>query len=197
MVDLTVTLHTSATLLDLTSALRDHTVPSTMRTIAIKPDYWDPPSWKLTLALLEPLSTFRHLTQVEFTNYPLDLSDADIMRMADWWRDLRVLRIDQYRSIPNPATLTLKSLIHLAHGCPKLERIDLPLHARNVPDVAGTIVGSASSVVALDVGNAPIGDPAEVAEFLRNIFPGVKEVEFVYGSSWKKRWETVNELLRQ
>ncbi|KAL1729404.1 hypothetical protein EV714DRAFT_284911 [Schizophyllum commune] len=197
VVELTVTLHTSAALLDLTSALRDHSAPSTMREITIKPDYWDPPSWKLTLALLEPLSTFRHLTQVEFTNYPLDLSDADVMRMAEWWPDLRVLRIDQYRSIPNPATLTLKSLIHLAHGCAKLERIDLPLHARNVPDVAGTIVGSASSVVALDVGNAPIGDPAEVAGFLRNIFPGVKEVEFVYGSSWKKRWETVNELLRQ
>ncbi|KAI5892981.1 uncharacterized protein SCHCODRAFT_02498874 [Schizophyllum commune H4-8] len=197
MVELTVTLHTSRALLDLTSALRNHSAPSTMREITIKPDYWDPPSWKLTLALLGPLSTFPHLTRVEFTNYPLDLSDADVMRMAEWWPDLRVLRIDQYRSIPNPATLTLNSLIHLAHGCAKLERIDLPLHARNVPDVAGTIGGSASFVVALDVGNAPIGDPAEVAGFLRNIFPGVKEVEFVYGSSWKKRWETVNEYLKQ
>ncbi|KAL1752011.1 hypothetical protein FB107DRAFT_220801, partial [Schizophyllum commune] len=197
MVEFTVTLHTPMALLGLTSALRDHSAPSSMRMIAIKPDYWDPPSWKLTLALLEPLSTFPHLTQVEFTNYPLDLSDTDVMRMAEWWPDLRVLRMDQYRSIPNPATLTLNSLIHLAHGCAKLERVDLPLHARNVPDVAGTIVGSASSVVALDVGNAPIGDPTEVAEFLRKIFPGVKEVEFVYGSSWKKRWETVNELLRQ
>ncbi|KAL1673326.1 hypothetical protein EV122DRAFT_222931 [Schizophyllum commune] len=197
MLELTVTLHTSAALLDLTSALRDHSAPSTMREITIKPDYWDPPSWKLTLALLEPLSTFRHLTQIEFTNYPLDLSDADVMRMAEWWPDLRVLRMDQYRSIPNPATLTLKSLIHLAHGCAKLERIDLPIHARNVPDVAGTIVGGGSSVVALDVGNAPIGDPAEVAGFLRYLFPGVKEVELVYGSSWKKRWETVNDHLRQ
>ncbi|KAL1685230.1 hypothetical protein GGG16DRAFT_129535 [Schizophyllum commune] len=197
MVELNVTLHTSAALLDLTSALRDHSAPSSMRTITMKPDYWDPPSWKLTLALLEPLSTFPYLTQVEFTNYPVDLFDTDVMRMADWWPDLRVLRIDQYRSIPNPATLTLRSLIFLASRCAKLERIVLPLHARNVPDVSGTVVGSASSVVALDVGNAPIGDPAEVAGFLRSLLPAVKEVEFVYGSSWKKRWETVNEHLRQ
>ncbi|TRM56110.1 hypothetical protein BD626DRAFT_267027 [Schizophyllum amplum] len=139
--------------------------------------------FSLTLGDLRPLSAFPNLREIAISiKHDTVLVDADCEQMADWWPRLEVFAFG-YGCPEDGPKCTLRGLMALASGCPYLARLELPLDARNIPDIQlgpGRAPPPHSSLTHLDVGDAPITDTEAVAQFLKTTFPKLRYLDYSF-----------------
>lgn len=214
-ISLYVPVPSSAAFKALMDAICMHCRPSTLRECRIR---WlsnvevnGPMPWGFSRAHVEQLSAFSNLTDVVLEHLPgVELLDEDVTLLAGCWPALRSLVLTKWAGWAEQASLTLGALVSIARYCPEIERVDLHLDARAVPQAElevpqepGVPQDSESAVpqmepmerldtrpsllrvgahppLRLTVRNAPIEDADAVAQLLKRLFPGIQEVKF-YG----------------
>lgn len=200
---LTVAMASSQSLTNLTEAIGKYCNTSTLQTIGISVKYKNNAVWSLYLVHLQPLSVFvrvRHII-LQHVCTPT-LADKDVVKLAEWWPELRRLVLTKVWGLSSVARLTLGALVPIAERCPDIERVVLPINALEVPGSGPMVQSRTRSTFTLDVGEAAIADAVAVAQFIGHIFPSIREVEHEREYPWQAaggrgmKWKRVNEVLR-
>lgn len=174
--------------------------------------------WPLCLDYLTSLSCFANMEDVKISGpAESDIDDAACAQLAKWWPNLDTLSIGSHVRHLDRRPCTLTALTSLATNCPHLSRLTLPMTAVVVPpvDITAELVEIRhNSLAYLNVGDAPIDDPAAVALFLSAVVPNLVDVEYEGydindddddeaaedGRAWEtkereRKWATVSDLL--
>ncbi|TRM58846.1 hypothetical protein BD626DRAFT_509806 [Schizophyllum amplum] len=175
-----------------THTFREVTVARTLQSFP------PPRDMPLSLEHLRSLSSFRHLTRVEFINFGVAaLGDIEYAACAAWWPQLRVFSVEPPVSTEPREPCTLEAVEAFARKCPDLERLSLPLQSiippeytpalplRSRPAPAVTIYAGGGRMAMIgDLYWQWSDDPAAKARHLKNLavyllalFP---ELECVY-----------------
>jgi hypothetical protein len=161
---------------------------------------------RLSYETLQPLMAhglLRRLTVECTSNEQISLDDDEIANLARSWPMLEFFYVYCGRGYPSSTKYpTLRGLLSLAHSCPELDCVSLPLDARQVPVVDEAEVCE-TSFEFLDVQESPINDARPVAEFLLKYLPCVRGVYARSSgySHWQNtaygHWEAVQRHLEQ
>jgi hypothetical protein len=120
---------------------------------------------------LQPLVFFHDLCELSIDlKNPISLNDEELVDLVRGWPSLRFLRLVSGNGL-STKHLTLRGLILLVAACPKLERVDLCVDAREVPSSGVGMDARSATVKVLEFPGSPINDPRLVAKFLSKHFP--------------------------
>ncbi|KAF5377863.1 hypothetical protein D9615_006740 [Tricholomella constricta] len=111
--------------------------------------------------------------------HKLDLDDQLLQGFSEAWPHLRHLDLGYQDLWLKPYHITLKGLLPLVRGCPKLEHLELLLNATATNFSLATRPGmgtSSATLTTLKLGYSPVGDPAKVAAFLFDVFPNATTI---------------------
>ncbi|KAJ6515048.1 hypothetical protein C8R47DRAFT_1032707 [Mycena vitilis] len=154
---------------------------------------------RITFDIIRPLGALRRLRNltIDMTCIPT-LCDADIEALAPWWPELVHLDLGSlhssecHPSIGTPRA-TLACLRAFASSMPTLQSLVLPLDLSAVPSSVPA-AGSTALSRATFTSFLPPPDPASTANYLRAVFPRLREVE---GTAMHEvEWGKVQALLR-
>ncbi|KAJ7189172.1 hypothetical protein C8R46DRAFT_1056738 [Mycena filopes] len=169
----------ASTMRQLFSALQRHLPRSLLTRLSITSDETLGPL-RTTIDALRLLFHFKNLTHVELRPPTgIDISDDDVLSLAQAWPRLGRLTLRQQLSKAPPPTATLRSLLHLAEQCSNLAQLELSLDASAVPPIARSTHGARLYHHALTswiVGPSSISAPLQVARFLSAIFPALTSI---------------------
>ena len=166
-----------------------------LRSISLKPDFFDVGWHRFSPAELDELSMGHHLTYNTFR--PLaslchlrelvvdlgcwfSIDDDDLLSLARNWPSLHMLHLNCQQYVDgyiwrSAKYVTFRGLLSLLECCPDLRSLCLPLDAREVPvDTGDIICNPALGRIYFPV--SPISDPGPVGEILARHFPSVTKV---------------------
>ncbi|KII86235.1 hypothetical protein PLICRDRAFT_164641 [Plicaturopsis crispa FD-325 SS-3] len=134
----------------------------------------------LTIDILDPLLSFRHLVTLE-CDMPggFDLCDDDVRDMADAWPALQSLDLSSRVGWRTRSRVTIRGIAHLVRACPRLLELGIVIDASVVDDCSKKDSGvhcQNEQIHALSLGNSEIADPVAVAALLSDILPNVRTV---------------------
>ncbi|KAI0349588.1 hypothetical protein OH77DRAFT_1525540 [Trametes cingulata] len=140
--------------------------------------YEDPRVETLSAHSMYPLLRLRRLLLLHMGSCPVAVDETLVRAMSLAWRDIEELivtiEVDEY-----PSLVSLSALVHLAANCRKLHRIGLPLDAEKVPPrlLSVPYVGQPNEQkIDLFVGRSKVGCPLDVAAYLSDMFPNLRQV---------------------
>lgn len=151
---------------------------------------------RLEVSTFRPLYSCALLEKFTFNLYgrkPIKMLDADLETMATSWPKLKVLRMTQNRSSPNPVATTLRGLSSFAERCTDLIEVMINVNG-TIPSISPN--HSPSSLRNLHLLNSPGGSAEGIVAFLNQTFPRLRQLD-AYESSSKEgtEWEEVMDRL--
>ncbi|KAJ6540539.1 hypothetical protein B0H19DRAFT_1077947 [Mycena capillaripes] len=219
-VDMLVSVHSLATLAaipELFCAIAASIPRTALRSLifTISCSYFDPPAHSslppppMTIAAaLQQLFCFPNITILNLRLCEgFGLDDSIVLQMARAWPALRFLNLASFGiDAEEEPRVTLAAFPVFAQYCPELRSLGILINALGIPSTPSNSLQPAvrGPVTMLDVGYAPIGDPAAVASFIFAVFPHVSEIrtgpsQQVFtreeNLQFESRWETVERLL--
>lgn len=129
---------------------------------------------------LQPLLRCPNLTSLELVHqYPLDLQQEDIEKIAAKWPSLETLLLNNEPAYLQQSSLTLKALLPFARHCPNLRHLGLFIHASTAdlptsyhPDPSSTYqYPPFKKLRRLSMGVSVIANDGPVVLFLSQICP--------------------------
>lgn len=174
----------------LTDLILDHTSLSAMVSM--------PRAGSIRFDALKPLLPLSNLRVVSLTSYSIDMTDDDTNELAKSWPHLEKLEFYTGRSFDKVRT-TLKSLLHFAAFCPKLD--DLTFRFEEDEDIKKVPVDEVEaaeghSLRFLSVGYSIIKEPTSVADFLNFVFPMLSNLSVHPDNSASEQWDEVQETFQ-
>lgn len=138
-----------------------------------------------------------------------NIDDSFIEDLAIAWPQLTEIHLMPTKSDHSESiwtsNITAAGIVHLASHCHELEIISILFDATEVPDwddleEVRPDDGYSDALTTLNVGNSPIMNPAEVADFLSEMFGRIevtawKEEGGPEGGQIYKRWKDVNRII--
>ncbi|KAH7911109.1 hypothetical protein BJ138DRAFT_1086240 [Hygrophoropsis aurantiaca] len=91
-------------------------------------------------------------------------------------------------------TVTLERIFNFARRCKFLKTLGIGVNTSIVPQLAES-TEPAAMLELLKVGMSDIGDPKEVAAFLRRAFPNLTCVKASSASEWNEEWLEVDDMI--
>ncbi|KAI0776330.1 hypothetical protein BD413DRAFT_491354 [Trametes elegans] len=125
----------------------------------------DRPECALGASILMPLSACSELTELEVTSFFTALDDDFIRLLANAFPRLQSLRLMPPYNAGRVSEVTLEGLLPVFRQCPDITHLAVPVDA-SVPPRPWHEPMRASQLLTLDVGDAPISAPDDVAAFL-------------------------------
>ncbi|KAJ7174930.1 hypothetical protein C8R46DRAFT_1082069 [Mycena filopes] len=134
----------------------------------------------VTIKGVSMLFHFTNLTVVQLIPASgIDLSDDDILSLAQAWPHLRTLFLPTRLPYTPAKALTLRSLLNLAEHCHELKALQMVVDASTIPPVEPNRNKPRVMQCALEywqVGASAISLPLQVARFLSAMFPALTSV---------------------
>lgn len=133
--------------------------------------------------VIQPLYKLYHLMVLKLQmRGPFEVSDDELAAMASAWPDITTLELGCgsccYTALEEKYVATFSGLMTLAHRCPKLQTLRVPLDPDSERDPFRPALGAVHSAMqVLSVGRSKIQDPVGVASILSHIFPGLVDIE--------------------
>ncbi|KAJ7159067.1 hypothetical protein C8R43DRAFT_1124702 [Mycena crocata] len=163
----------------------------------------DIPRYALTGSTLSNLFRFVNLRTVDLrapVGFAFD--DAAAWDMARAWPRVERLKLRPTANAREmcPVRLTLHGVRAFAAHCPALRELNLSFTTRVVPELDASYIPQ-TSLATLGVGRSLVSSPADVARFIRGIFPELRWIEFEDrsdgGEVAQRTWLEVGALLQR
>ncbi|KAH7917415.1 hypothetical protein BV22DRAFT_1100914 [Leucogyrophana mollusca] len=163
-----------------------------------------PNNYIIDLDMLSPLLRLCNLEHLRLcTQSIFCLDDKDVEKMAFAWPRLELLDLWRKGGWRSGSQITLPGLIPLLQCCPNLQYLGIVVNATTPTAVHSAYDVCTTSKISLSVGDSPIDNPTEVADFLRRIMPNVQHIStwdaFLTGiaqaKEYEARWKQVRELV--
>ncbi|EPQ50493.1 hypothetical protein GLOTRDRAFT_133866 [Gloeophyllum trabeum ATCC 11539] len=189
--------------------------PRRLTHISVNPAYrWQQPlppyedGYTLEREVLKGLSIFSRLKMLDITiKCSASLDDASLEELAMNWPHLQRLNVGVQSGSIKDLHVTARGVVALLRLCPDLNSLGLVFHAGQIGHGPQSRPGAGicnEKITTIDVGNSPIKYPLDVAEFLSDVLPNVREVKTVYrlplvwssaAQMQQKLWKEVERLV--
>lgn len=140
-------------------------------------------SISITLEELSPLLTFTNLLDVSIElNYEFHLDKEDLRIITSSWPHLQHLKLASLRPSQYWPLISINDFTYFVGQCPSLEGLTIAFDASEA--CLGTEKPGGGvcyeKIHTLGVLHSPIGDPGNVAAFLSDIFPNLRDIPVFY-----------------
>ena len=155
----------------------------------------------------ECLRSFKQLHDLHLESSFVDLDNNDLMGLAKSLPQLHSLLFLEAGDPDYVPKCTFTGMQYLIQFCPKLERLMLPVDARQIPILAAQPDGEYPSglhLTTLDLYNVPILNADDVASYLTMLFPVLADFSTIYyqegdeeedADPYRMIWLKVEELM--
>ena len=174
-------------LLDLFMAMRRNISQSSLRHLRIdydldKTDLVEEDR-SITLKALSPLLAFTNLSEVSIAvNYELSLNKEDLRIVTSSWPHLQTLELISFKPSQYWPRISIHDFTSFLGQCPLLENLAIAFDASGLCLGTGKPGGGVcyEKIRALGVLHSPIDEPSQVAAFLSDIFPNLRDIRVFY-----------------
>ncbi|KZT26008.1 hypothetical protein NEOLEDRAFT_1177833 [Neolentinus lepideus HHB14362 ss-1] len=192
---------------DWLSDVSRHCSPHLLNAVSVHPAYRSQqplsplePRHIFDCSVLRSLIPFANLRTLDITlRCAVLLDNAILQELAASWPHLQQLNIGVQSGSTEEPQVTSSGLLALLNLCPDLDYLGLVFDARTLHHGTHGRPGAGvcnDKITTIHVGNSLIRDPFDVAEFMSDILPSVREIKTVYQISlaWSSAAQSQNKL---